>query len=579
MKKQVRTVSLVTPYEADLAHTEIPFSEYPRPMLRRDSYLCLNGVWEFDVITKKNPIKNGKIKVPFPPESRLSGIERITQTADLLGYRRALTLPDGFIRGRVLLHFGAVDQQVTVVLNGRRIGSHEGGYLPFSFDITTTLRPEENELVVLVRDPLDHDYPWGKQRYDRGGMWYTPVSGIWQTVWLECVPDDAVENLRVEPSLDTLCLHVEGGAEEKTLTIETPDGELTHTFTGSYTELPIPSPRNWSPDDPYLYRYTLRTGEDTVRSYFALRTVSIEEKGGRAVICLNGKPTFFHGLLDQGYFSDGIFLPATPEGFRDDILRMKACGFNMLRKHIKLEPELFYYYCDLYGMVVFQDFINSGGYGFLIDTALPTVGLRRGLTHRASARRRKIFFETGEAMVKQLYSHPCVCYYTIFNEGWGQFDADRVYDHFKALDPSRVWDATSGWFKGRRSDVESDHIYFKPVKLKAVRGRPMVLSEFGGYALKMEGHAFNLDKTYGYRQYTDREAFEQGLLDLFRNEILPAIGQGLCATVYTQVSDVEDETNGLLTYDRAVLKVDEVQMREMADELYRAYAAQYTNKN
>ena len=578
MKKQVRTVSLTTPYEADPAQTEIPFSEYPRPMLRRDSYLCLNGVWEFDVITKKNPIKNGKIKVPFPPESRLSGIERITQTEDLLGYRRALILPDGFIRGRVILHFGAVDQQVTVVLNGRRIGSHEGGYLPFSFDITSALRPEENELVVLVRDPLDHDYPWGKQRYDRGGMWYTPVSGIWQTVWLECVPDDAVENLRVEPSLDTLCLHVEGGAEEKTLTIETPDGELTHTFTGSYTELPIPSPRNWSPDDPYLYHYTLRTGEDTVRSYFALRTVSIEEKGGRAVICLNGKPTFFHGLLDQGYFSDGIFLPATPEGFRDDILRMKACGFNMLRKHIKLEPELFYYYCDLYGMVVFQDFINSGGYGFLIDTALPTVGLRRGLTHRASARRRKIFFETGEAMVKQLYSHPCVCYYTIFNEGWGQFDADRVYDHFKTLDPSRVWDATSGWFKGRRSDVESDHIYFKPVKLKAVRGRPMVLSEFGGYALKMEGHAFNLDKTYGYRQYTDREAFEQGLLDLYRGEILPAIGQGLCATVYTQVSDVEDETNGLLTYDRAVLKVDEVQMREMADELYRAHAAQYSKK-
>ena len=579
MKKQPRTVSLITPYEADLAQTEIPFSEYPRPMLRRDSYLCLNGVWEFDVITKKNPIKNGKIKVPFPPESRLSGIERITQTADLLGYRRALTLPDGFIRGRVILHFGAVDQQVTVVLNGRRIGSHEGGYLPFSYDITSALRPEENELVVLVRDPLDHDYPWGKQRYDRGGMWYTPVSGIWQTVWLECVPDDAVENLRVEPSLDTLCLHVEGGAEEKTLTIETPDGELTHTFTGSYTELPIPSPRNWSPDDPYLYHYTLRTGEDTVRSYFALRTVSIEEKNGRAVICLNGKPTFFHGLLDQGYFSDGIFLPATPEGFRDDILRMKALGFNMLRKHIKLEPELFYYYCDLYGMAVFQDFINSGGYGFLIDTALPTVGLRRGLTHRASARRRKIFFETGEAMVKQLYSHPCVCYYTIFNEGWGQFDADRVYDHFKALDPSRVWDATSGWFKGKRSDVESDHIYFKPVKLKAVRGRPMVLSEFGGYALKMEGHAFNLDKTYGYRQYTDREAFEQGLLDLYRGEILPAIGQGLCATVYTQVSDVEDETNGLLTYDRAVLKVDEVKMREMSNELYRAYAAQYTNKN
>ena len=578
MKKQVRTVSLVTPYEADLTQTEIPFSEYPRPMLRRDSYLCLNGVWSLTVTDAQGAKQNYDILVPFSPESRISGVGRITQAGDTLAYRRTFEKPEGFRGGRVILHFGAVDQVAQVLLNGTSLGLHEGGYLPFSFDITAALRTGENELVVSVLDPLDHDYPWGKQRHDRGGMWYTPVSGIWQTVWLECVPFDAVENLRVEPSLDTLRLHIKGGAEEKTLTIDTPDGELTHTFTGSYTELSIPNPRNWSPDDPYLYHYTLRTGEDTVRSYFALRTVSIEEKNGRSVICLNGKPTFFHGLLDQGYFSDGIFLPATPQGFCDDILRMKACGFNMLRKHIKLEPELFYYYCDLYGMVVFQDFINSGGYGFLIDTALPTVGLRRGLTHRASARRHKIFFETGKAMVRQLYSHPCVCYYTVFNEGWGQFDADRVYDHFKALDPSRVWDATSGWFKGKRSDVESDHIYFKPVKLKAVRGRPMVLSEFGGYALKLPGHAFNLDKTYGYRQYTDLEAFEQGLFDLYRGEILPAIGQGLCATVYTQVSDVEDETNGLLTYDRAVLKVDEVKMRKLADELYRAFDAQHINK-
>ena len=578
MKKQVRTVSLVTPYEANSAQTEVPFSEYPRPMLRRDSYFCLNGFWNFEIDTQRHVDIPSKILVPFPPESRISGIGEVTQPDDVLIYRRTFTLPDGFVRGRVILHLGACDQVAHVRLNGHALGRHEGGYLPFSFDITAVLREGENRLEVTVTDPLDHDYPWGKQRYDRGGMWYTPVSGIWQTVWLECVPEQYIQSLRVDPSLDTLCLHVEGGAEEKTLTVETPDGELTHSFTGSYTELSIPNPRNWSPDDPYLYHYTLRAGEDTVRSYFALRTVSIEEKNGRSVICLNGKPTFFHGLLDQGYFSDGIFLPATPEGFHDDILRMKACGFNMLRKHIKLEPELFYYYCDLYGMVVFQDFINSGGYGFLIDTALPTVGLRRGLTHRASARRRKIFFETGESMVRQLYSHPCVCYYTIFNEGWGQFDADRVYDHFKALDPSRVWDATSGWFKGKRSDVESDHIYFKPVKLKAVRGRPMVLSEFGGYALKLEGHAFNLDKTYGYRQYTDSAAFEQGLLDLYRNEILPAIGQGLCATVYTQVSDVEDETNGLLTYDRAVLKVDEAKMREMADGLYGAFDAQYSNE-
>ena len=577
--KQPRTVPLVTPYEQDMKKAAIPFSEYPRPQLRRDSYLCLNGPWSFEIHSQRHVEIPNKITVPFPPESRLSGVEDIIQPNDVLIYRRTFEKPDGFRGGRTILHFGAVDQRATVALNGQMLGEHEGGYLPFSFDITTALHAGENELTVTVTDPLDHDLPWGKQRYDRGGMWYTPVSGIWQTVWIECVPELYIQSLRVEPSLDTLRLHVFGGADAKTLVIKTPNGELTHTFTGTYTELPIPNPRHWSPDDPYLYHYTLTAEEDRVESYFALRTVSIEEKNGRSVICLNGKPTFFHGLLDQGYFSDGIFLPATPQGFRDDILRMKACGFNMLRKHIKLEPELFYYYCDLYGMVVFQDFINSGDYHFLFDTALPTVGLRRGLTHHATKRRREIFFRTGEDIVRQLYNHPCVVYYTIFNEGWGQFDADTVYDYFKALDPTHIWDATSGWFKQKRSDVESDHIYFKPVKLKPVKGRPMVLSEFGGYALKLKGHAFNLDKTYGYRQYTDRESFEQGLHELYRKEILPAIGQGLCATVYTQVSDVEDETNGLLTYDRQVLKVDESKMQALAQELYTKSAEHFSENN
>ena len=577
-EKETKFCALTTPYETEMRKADIPFAEYPRPMLQRDSYICLNGLWDFEIDSQRDVDHPDKILVPFPPESRLSGVEVITQPEDVLIYRRTFTLPQGFRGGRWLLHFGAVDQVATVKLNSRELGTHEGGYLPFSFDITAFLCECENTLEVIVTDTLDHNLPWGKQRHDRGGMWYTPVSGIWQTVWIECVPVDAVENLRVEPSLDTLRLSVLGGAQEKTLVIKTPDGELTHTFTGPYTELPIPNPRNWSPDDPYLYHYTLRTGEDCVRSYFALRTVTIEEKNGTPVICLNGKPTFFHGLLDQGYFSDGIFLPATEQGFRDDILRMKALGFNMLRKHIKLEPELFYYYCDLYGMVVFQDFINSGDYSFFYDTALPTACIRRGLTHRASKRRREIFYATGEAMVKQLYSHPCVCYYTIFNEGWGQFDADRVYDHFKALDPSRVWDATSGWFKHKRSDVESDHIYFKPVKLKAVKGRPMVLSEFGGYSLKLPAHSFNLNQTYGYRKYTDPAAFEQDLLALYRDEIIPTIGQGLCATVYTQVSDVEDETNGLLTYDRAVCKVDEGRMREMAKSLHTAFENKYTSE-
>ncbi|MBE6886640.1 MAG: glycoside hydrolase family 2, partial [Ruminococcaceae bacterium] len=303
----------------------------------------------------------------------------------------------------------------------------------------------------------------------------------------------------------------------------------------------------------------------------ALRTVSIEEREGRSLICLNGEPTLFHGLLDQGYFPDGIFLPATPRGFENDILQMKACGFNMLRKHIKVEPELFYYYCDIHGMVVFQDMVNSGPYHFLADTALPTAGVKKGITHRATPRRKEIFLDTARGMMELLYNHPCVCYYTIFNEGWGQFEADECYRLLKAADPTRIYDTTSGWFKTAQSDVESDHVYFKPVKLTPVEGRPMVLSEFGGYSCKLEGHSFNLDETYGYRFFTDPEAFRSAMLELYRKEILPAISDGLSAAVLTQVSDVEDETNGLLTYDRQVLKVDAGQMKELAEELYSAF--------
>ena len=574
--KQPRTAPLITPYEEEMKKAEIPFSEYPRPQMRRDSYLCLNGTWDLWTIDDKMGCSKLPITVPFPPESRASGIGRLTRRRDRLTYRRSFTVPEDFVRGRVLLHFGAIDQTAQVFCNGVPVGQHTGGYLPFSFDVTKAVHSGANVICIHVTDPLDRDLPWGKQRYRRGGMWYTPISGIWQTVWLESVPRNAIKRLRMDPSLDRLILHVEGGAEQKTLTVETPEGELTHTFTGADLTLPIEHPRHWSPDDPYLYHFTLTAGEDRVQSYFALRTVEIQERNGRSVICLNGKPTFFHGLLDQGYFSDGLFLPATEQGFRDDILRMKACGFNMLRKHIKLEPELFYYYCDKYGMVVFQDLINNGSYHFLLDTALPTLGIRRGLSHCATPKRREIFLEEGERLVRQLYNHPCVVYYTIFNEGWGQFDADRVYDHFKALDPTRVWDTTSGWFKHKRSDVESDHVYFRSVKLKPVPGRPMVLSEFGGYACRLEGHVFNLDRNYGYRKYDDREEFERDLLALYRGEILPAIGDGLCASVLTQVSDVEDETNGLLTYDRAVCKVDEARMREMAGELYTAFEERFS---
>ena len=305
-------------------------------------------------------------------------------------------------------------------------------------------------------------------------------------------------------------------------------------------------------------------------SYFALRTISIENVNGKNYLALNGKPYFFHGLLDQGYFSDGIYLPASPEGFRFDIRTMKSLGFNMLRKHIKIEPDIFYYECDKQGMIVFQDMVNSGKYSFLIDTALPTVGMKKGISHRATAKRKELFEGACEETLRLLYNHPCVCYYTIFNEGWGQYDADRLYEKYKAMYPNYIFDATSGWFEEKNSDVKSEHIYFRKLDMKE-SDRPLVLSEFGGYSYKIKEHSFNLGQTYGYRFFDDKEAFTQALEDLYQNEVVSMIDRGLCATVLTQVSDVEDETNGLLTYDRQLLKIDAERMQKISEGVFSAF--------
>ncbi len=563
IKRAPRLVSLKTPFEDELSETGIPFAEYPRPQLKRDSYCCLNGTWDFKIENGGEVTYAGKIVVPFAPESRLSGVERTIEKDDLLIYEKDIYLQPDFIRDRVLLHFGAVDQVATVYVNGQNVGSHTGGYLPFSFDVTAHIHDGENHLRVEVRDPLDRNLPYGKQTDKRGGMWYTKISGIWQTMWLESVPDGYIESVKITPDLNGVDIVVVGGMSEKTLLF---DGQEIH-FTGDSFRLNVKNPVLWTPERPHLYSLDILSGRDRVSTYFGLRTISSDGKH----LLLNGKPYFFHGLLDQGYYSDGIFLPASPKGFMNDIKQMKACGFNMLRKHIKLEPDLFYYYCDKYGMVVFQDMINNGKYRFLLDTALPTAGLRRGVEHSATLAQRMAFEETSAGILRTLYNHPSVVYYTIFNEGWGQFDTAYWYQSLKALDPTRVYDTTSGWFKTRESDVESDHVYFKKIKLRPVKGRPMVLSEFGGYSCKIPDHAFNLDDTYGYRFFTDAAQFETALIALYEQEVMPMIDKGLCATVLTQVSDVEDETNGLLTYDRQILKVDPDKMKAVADALHKRF--------
>lgn len=547
----------------------IAWDAYPRPQMMRDSYLNLNGWWEFAVTDndEKPSEYSERIRVPFCPESLLSEIHRIPPEEARLFYRRTFTLPDDFCRGRVLLHFGAADQIATVWVNGVEVVSHEGGYMPFSADITDVMQ-EENTVVVRVTDHLeDHVLPYGKQRRDRGGMWYTPVSGLWQTVWLESVPREYIRSIKIDVTLDTAKITVDGVSEGEVM-VTIPDGEVICPLRNGRATVTPKNPRLWSPKDPYLYSFTIRAGEDAVQSYFALRTVDVRRIDGIPRICLNGEPIFLHALLDQGYWSDGLFLPAQPTGMDEDVAFAQSLGFNTLRKHIKIEPEQFYYACDRAGMLVWQDMVNNGDYSFLRDTALPTVGLKKlndRRLHRDAATRRA--FEEGMVQtVERLYNHPCIIGWTIFNEGWGQFDSTRMVRRLRELDATRIIDGASGWFCGGESDVVSPHVYFKSVRFR-VADKPTLLSEFGGYVYKVAEHSFNADKTFGYRFYTDQTAFEDALVRLYEEQIIPIVPKGLCGAVYTQLSDVEDETNGLITYDRRVIKVDAAKMREISKHL------------
>ena len=569
-KKQPRLCQLTTPFEA---HSADAWEKvYPRPQFRRASWQSLCGRWRLAALRGTERGELGEIRVPFPPESRISGICRQLAAGERYRYERTFRLAEPIRGRRVLLHFGAVDQVARVFLNGKAVGAHTGGYLPFTLDVTAAVTEGENVLAVEAEDPLDTELPYGKQRRRRGGMWYTPISGIWQPVWLERVPEDYVRALRLTPGRDQVTVETEGGGAEKCLTLRLPEGERQYRYTGDTAVIRLEDPVLWTPEHPHLYDFTLRAGEDVIESYFALRTVTIEARGGGSYICLNGEPLFLHGLLDQGYYSDGIYLPGSPEGYRWDILTMKRLGFNLLRKHIKIEPDIFYYYCDVYGMLVWQDMVNAGPYSFLLDTALPTLGIKRGVAHRPSPRRREHFEASARATVALLYNHPCVCGYTIFNEGWGQYEGGRLYRELKALDPGRIWDTASGWFTEEASDVTSEHVYFRALRLQARPDKPLVLSEFGGYSCKIPGHAFNLDNNYGYRSFPDLPSFRAGLERLYREEVMAAIDAGLCAAVLTQVSDVEDETNGLVTYDRQVVKVEESPMAALAADLHSAFA-------
>ena len=528
--------------------------EYPRPQLRRESFLSLNGIWQLD---------GRDIRIPFPPRSRLSGYG--APVGDVLNYTHTFTLPEGFA-GRddhIRLHFGAVDQIAEVYVNDRFVARHEGGYLPFFADITHALQPGENILRVQATDILDKTYPYGKQTKKRGGMWYTPVSGIWQSVWLEAVPPNPIECIRIRPDLKGVTLTVVTGCAWCDVSFE---GVHIRIETNKPAYIPVPEPRLWSCEDPWLYDLTLETETDRVYSYFALRTVEIR---GREIL-LNGERLFINGVLDQGYFPDGVYLPESPSEYEQDVLRMKNLGFNLLRKHCKVEPEAFYTACDRLGMLVMQDMVNSGPYRFIPDTALPTVGFKcRTDTRRPEHDRRRKDFFTEHALSTQmhLYNHPSLIAYTIFNEGWGQFEADAHYDLLKSTDPSRIYDATSGWFRQRHSDVDSEHVYFRNKRLHG-GARPLLLSECGGFGYPVKGHMFNEKARYGYGSASrSPEEFTSKIETMWQRMVLPAVREGLRGVIITQVSDVEDEINGLYTYDRQVCKVILDRMRALPEQV------------
>ena len=644
---------------------------YPRPQMRREKWLSLNGKW----------LLNGQgIQVPFPPQAQLSGYQGRVGTK--LEYSRSFTLPESFLLekergGHILLHFGAVDQVVQVFLNGHLAGAHEGGYLPFCCDVTGYLQAGENSLVVKALDNLSARYPYGKQRKVRGGMWYTPVSGIWQSVWLEPVPGSYIERLDVAADTHKVRIAIVRGGEESvedaaegltgsdrvqdsaaerlasvdrrrdraakemtgaaersaavegnlqseenasdsreqgqitlkglrnlksegdtsdnrpetginggrterkglTVTIKLHDGNLHKVRTESnaveidLSRIPLADgtfyqPVLWTPEHPYLYEIQVETGGDRVSSYFGLRTIEVKQVDNMPRVCLNGEPVFLHGVLDQGYFCDGIYLPAEAAEYERDILRMKELGLNLLRKHIKIEPECFYYYCDVNGMLVMQDMVNSGQYSWIGDTALPTVGLYLKGSGRFGSRRRKAFFRQHmEDTIQHLRNHPCVIAYTIFNEGWGQFDSDAMYRVAKGLDGTRLYDTASGWFPGKQSDFDSQHIYFKRLNLPQKPRFPVLVSECGGYSCRVPGHTYAKYASFGYGECADGARLTERISDFYRETILPAIPKGVCGCIYTQLSDVEDEVNGLYTYDRKVCKVEKEAMKDIKRKL------------
>ncbi len=604
--------SIIKPHEEDhLTPLSTPFSEnlnpeailpeYPRPQLQRDSFISLNGYWDYTITSDDAfpSVFEGKILVPFSPECSLSGVNRQLKPTEFLWYRTFLpaNAKELSSNGHLILHFGAVDYEAEVFLNGRHAASHKGGYLPFHVDITDFLNPQDNELVVKVRDVTElESQARGKQSLHRGGIFYTAQSGIWQTVWMEQTPCSYVENLWFETDYDgrrvtahvsaliqehlpalSLCVFAQNREivrHDMTLS-DTPATDSCHgknqLFSASFSfTIPEEDFHSWSPEDPFLYQVSLTLGQDKVQSYFAMRTFTIEkahpDNDQIPVFCLNHKPCFLMGVLDQGYWPEGLYTAPSDQALLYDITTMKALGFNMLRKHIKVESARWYYHCDRLGMIVCQDMVNGGSRYHMpvisyLPTLCPNLSSRLKDSHYAMLSRKDMDarrqWETECAeTVEYLKFFPSIAIWVPFNEGWGQFDTLRITEMIREHDPSRLIDSASGWFDQNCGDFVSVHNYFRPLKVsvKKWENRAFFLSEYGGFACHLKGHT-SVERVFGYKRYEQLADFQKAYRELIENSLIPLKKQGLSGAVYTQLADVEEEVNGLLTYDRRVNKL------------------------
>ena len=583
-----------------------PRAEDPRPAMRRDSCEILNGPWQYAITqTAEYPAAwQGSILVPYSPEAPASGVNRTLQPGQWLHYHRFFAPPTG-TGGRVLLHFGAVDYACAVQVNGHLAGGHRGGYWPFTLDITDLLNGTgRNSLWVAVQDPTGHGtQARGKQTLRPGGMFYPAQSGIWQTVWLERVPDNYIQTLTVTPDYDartvTVRVHTAkpGGAvnlwamvRAGGVTIAEDWGSDEADQDGEVT-LNIPEEHffPWSPDTPFLYDLTVGTNQgeeaefDTVHSYFALRKWSCApDAHGVLRFCLNDKPILLNGLLDQGYWPEGLYTPPSDAAVERELSEVKALGFNLLRKHAKIEPQRWYYHCDRLGLIVWQDIVNGGSaYNLWFVTYLTNVlqpllrrfpdgkACRRLLSRAKPAGREEYAHELADT-VQALRCHPCIACWVPFNEGWGQFDAGKAVQALRTLDGTRMVDEASGWFDQGGGDVHSLHNYFYPLRIRPQK-RTVALSEYGGIAWPMPGHE-PPHKTYGYGTAKDRQELTARYKKLQLKTVLPQLEKGLSALVYTQLTDVEDEVNGLFTYDRAAVKPDANAVRSVNAALAAEFA-------